>query len=128
MTQGVTYIEDGSRGMKYTFTPDPNANDPSVPGVLCKSQAMSATELARYGSSASNPTKFAGNVFLDDRVATAFIDTSVPPPGLSAIFLDPFRAVPAGMCVPRQPNTQTTISRGTVAAQLLITVWPIRSV
>lgn len=99
--QGVTYIEDGSIGMKYTYTPNPNAKDHSVPDVLCKSQAMSKTELARYDSYDSNivagPTQFAGNVFLDDRVTTAYVDPTVPAPAVAALFVDPFKNVAAGM-------------------------------
>lgn len=98
--QGVTYIEDGSVGMKYTYTPNPNAKDHGMPDVLCKSQAMSKAELARYDSSdpiTAGPSMFVGNVFLDDRVTTAFIDPSVQAPGISVLFLDPFKNVPAGM-------------------------------
>ena len=98
--QGVTYIEDGSIGMKYTYTPNPNAKDHGMPDVLCKSEAMSEAELARYDSYdpvTAGPTMFAGNVFLTDRVTTAFIDPSVQAPGISVLFLDPFKNVPAGM-------------------------------
>ena len=98
--QGVTYIEDGSIGMKYTYTPNPNAKDHGLPDVLCKSQPMSEAELALYNSYspvATGPTTFVGNVFLDDRVTTAFVDPSVQAPGISVLFLDPFKNVPAGM-------------------------------
>ena len=45
LTQPITYIEDGSRGIKYSYTPDPKSKDDGLPTVTCTSQAMTATEL-----------------------------------------------------------------------------------
>jgi hypothetical protein len=117
VTQPVTYIEDGSTGIKYTYAPDPKSSDMGSPEVVCTSQRMSEAELSRFGD---GPSQFAGTVFLEDRICQAYVDPSVPAPAIAALFLDPFTNVPAAMLTkgPRGINSTIVVYDDLVAATI----------
>eukprot|EP01045_Picozoa_sp_COSAG04_P025103 COSAG04_NODE_3239_length_3016_cov_33.006171_3_plen_261_part_00 len=93
-SDSVTLVMDGSRGLKYTYLPDKAAKDKGLNTVVCLMSRLTDSELARSASGSDDPTTFAGEVFVADRVTEAFYDAAIAKPAGSLLFIDPFRTEP----------------------------------
>lgn len=104
----VTLVLDGSRGLKYTYVPDKKATDDGANTVACISEPLGPADDPTNGG---KQTTFAGEVFLDDRVAEAFFDPVVAKPAGNLMFVDPFRQEPVGtMTFDGVPGGNTSIA------------------
>jgi len=120
-----TWIESAHHGTKTLFAPDPNSADPTSPSVICRTSPMDAAESAKGSATGYVLSDY---TLIGERIVGLYFDTSVPAPGFSAIFADPFQNQPAAMFSQDRPgNSQQAVynnmrpaTSGTVLSQFSV--------